>query len=261
MLPAANQRDLGIILAIEVSNPSAWTAPSAHPPTTHFVGASAGPFTGRPGVVIAKALGSTMQVLARGESPPEDSHSDGLIVSIAQAMKLAGLSPKQIATVAVSAGPGGYTAVRLAITTAKMIAEVHGAACIPVPTAHCVAHSALTNITAAQPLVVALASKGESCFLTEFAGETVSEGKLLTAAEWNPVGTPTLIADSFLPQSFVAKAASLGLQRGYPVFDALACASICHRYPAVDPIRLTPIYPREPEAVTKWRALHGKTGA
>lgn len=256
MSQAAHQRGLGIILAIEVSNPSAWTAiPSSTPPLQtpplHT------PTACRPGVVIAQSSGDTLKLLARGETQPEHAHSDGLILAIADAMKQAGLSPKHISTIAVSAGPGGYTAVRLAITTAKMIAEVSGAECIPVPTAHCVAHSALMN-GAAKPLVVALASKGESCYLTEFTDDATAPGHLIAASEWNPTNIKALVADAYLPASFAAKAANMGVQRIYPIFDAFACALICHRYDVVDPVRLSPIYPREPEAVTKWRALHGK---
>jgi hypothetical protein len=42
-----------------------------------------------------------------------------------------------------------------------------------------------------------------------------------------------------------------------PTFDALACCELGSRLPPVDALLIEPLYPREPEAVTKWRVLHG----
>jgi hypothetical protein len=42
-----------------------------------------------------------------------------------------------------------------------------------------------------------------------------------------------------------------------PVFDPAACLQASAMMQAVAPARLFPIYGREPEAVRKWRQLHG----
>jgi len=47
----------------------------------------------------------------------------------------------------------------------------------------------------------------------------------------------------------------LGLRIFEPAFHPLAVLAAAVRCQPVDPIHLMPIYPREPEAVTKWRAM------
>lgn len=76
----------------------------------------------------------------------------------------------------------------------------------------------------------------------------------------DPLGPITLLADAHLPPAMAALAQSRGVPIHPPILDPVAClaASLIpnlHNH-AVDPLDLAPIYPREPEAVTKWRALH-----
>jgi NhaP-type Na+/H+ or K+/H+ antiporter len=42
-----------------------------------------------------------------------------------------------------------------------------------------------------------------------------------------------------------------------PVFDAAACLRVGATLAPIDPVELVPIYPREPDAVTLWRARKG----
>ncbi len=53
-----------------------------------------------------------------------------------------------------------------------------------------------------------------------------------------------------------ARAASIRI--GPPSFDPIACARLALTHAPVDPLELAPLYPREPEAVTKWRALKAR---
>ncbi|MCX5691213.1 MAG: hypothetical protein NTV94_15740 [Planctomycetota bacterium] len=77
-----------ITLAIETSNPSAWTPTSP----------------AKPGVVVAASNGQTL--LARADIDPQAVHQDQLMSSIAAAMSVAGIAPRQLSTVAVSVGCG-----------------------------------------------------------------------------------------------------------------------------------------------------------
>ncbi|HCT44583.1 MAG TPA: hypothetical protein DF699_05175, partial [Phycisphaerales bacterium] len=69
--------------------------------------------------------------------------SDGVMRAIELICECNGVRPGSIARILVSVGPGGYTALRIATTTAKMLAHTLGAEVIPVPSA-LVASTALT---------------------------------------------------------------------------------------------------------------------
>jgi tRNA A37 threonylcarbamoyladenosine modification protein TsaB len=225
----------GFLLAIETSNPSAWT------PETPV----------RPGAVVIDSRGT---LLARGEIDPQAVQQDQLMSVIASTVERAGITPRDLCVVAVSVGPGGYTAVRLAVTVAKFICEVTNRACVPVPAAHAVAKA--SGITG-HPFAVALASKNQSVHFTRFGddGSPSAEGALVEASALEAAGIRTLIADRFLPESFRVEAQKLGIALQAPVFDPLCVAHLACLYEEVDPVSLAAIYPREPEAVTKWRKL------
>jgi hypothetical protein len=54
-----------------------------------------------------------------------------------------------------------------------------------------------------------------------------------------------------------ARAGALGISIVRPKLSAKALLGVGHAMTPVDPLELAPIYPREPEAVRKWRELHG----
>jgi hypothetical protein len=84
-----------------------------------------------------------------------------------------------------------------------------------------------------------------------------------------------LVVDRFVPAEMRARAMGAGMLITEPRFDPLACAELGMgielgttsdegvadgtRAMLVDPLEMRPLYPREPEAVSKWRALHGGT--
>jgi tRNA A37 threonylcarbamoyladenosine modification protein TsaB len=169
--------------------------------------------------------------------------------------------------VAVSAGPGGYTSLRVACAVGKMIAAASRgpsgpARCVGVPTAMVVLESVPAEVRASV-VAVALASKGDSTWVECFRdGVSAGQGRLVTDADVPGLvglGVRTLVAGRFLPGAMRASAEAAGLSIIEPVFDAAACARVGARLPSVDPAQLVPIYPREPDAVTLWRAKKTKT--
>jgi len=223
------------ILAIETSNPSAWTPASPV----------------KPGVAV---LTHGLALLASADIDPQAAHEDQLMTAVASAVAKAGLAPRDLGLVAVSTGPGGYTAVRVAVTVAKFIAEATGAACVGVPTALAAARAVTTD----RPFAIALASKRETAFVTRFAHATSpsEQGDLRDASWLKNADIGMLVADRFLPDAFKAAAATLGIPLVEPVLDAANVARVAVTREPVDPTRLEAFYPREPEAVTKWRELH-----
>lgn len=266
-----------LTLAIETSNPSA-------------VGVAAS--TPGPGVAVGWIVPATperTEVLAREPLHAVDRRHDDLLPCIDRCVRAAGVNPTDFGLVAFSAGPGGFTSLRSACATAKMIAYTAGVRtgrAVPgcaVPTATAVADALITaerraGTTRWRALVVALAGKGQCAYVTAFAdlrgGQeggvplASGEGRVMGAAEVGalseslraPGGAVGLVADEHIPASVVEAALAAGAERVQPVFDpasVLRCAAAAAHAPGsegwIDPIGLAPIYGREPEAVTLWR--------
>lgn len=228
-----------LVLAIETSNPSSWTP--------------AAPVM--PGVCLGRRTASGFEVLAVEPVDPRE-RDDHLMPAIDRAFRAAGAGPADLATIAVSAGPGGFTAVRIAVTTAKILADATGAAVVAVPSASVAARSVRDD----GPFAVVLASKGEDAFVARFENPSTPSGPgaVADAAALAGLGVARLIADEFLPPTFAAWAKAAGVEILPPVFDPRACLAASLGLAPIDPLALTPIYPREPEAVRKWRLLHPK---
>ncbi|HLO39519.1 MAG TPA: tRNA (adenosine(37)-N6)-threonylcarbamoyltransferase complex dimerization subunit type 1 TsaB [Phycisphaerales bacterium] len=230
-------------LAIETSNPSAWEPGDPL----------------RPGIALLDG-DSTTHV---EEIDPTRIHEDELLPAIDRLTRRASLTPRDITRIAVSAGPGGFTAVRMAITIAKTIADVTSAHAIAVPTAHSLAAAAhgsgraLASITG--PFAVALASKGDTAWIAHFddRGQPVAPGEILHAADLARRPLATLIADRFLPLPFTQFAQQHHIPIQRPIFDPVACARASLTLHPTPPAQLLPLYPRPPEAIRKWRELHG----
>lgn len=246
-----------IILSIETSNPSAWEAGQGS----------------RPGVALARLAGGRLELLGVRGLDPTRPHDDELMPEIAGLVGGAGLRARDLTDIAVSAGPGGYTAVRLAVTTAKLLAEATGARAVPVPSALVAAWGAASGARARgiDRYAVAISSKGTSTHLTSFKAEregarALDEGVIVQADELEKSlaahGSRLLIADRFLPAEVRERAAAMGVDVVAPEFDPVMCLRAAVMGGAggaglspVDPLELLPIYAREPEAVTKWRAM------
>ncbi|VAX36097.1 hypothetical protein MNBD_PLANCTO03-2039, partial [hydrothermal vent metagenome] len=242
-----------LTLAIEVSNPSA-----AHEGSG-------------PGVTVGRVGSDHIEVLGVEMLRSKRRHDDDLMPAIERLwsqLASAGLigDKREIDRVAVSVGPGGFTGLRVAVVAGKMIAEVTGALCVGVPSACVVARRAGSDLPT--PFGVALASKKESSVVMVFDGPTqvvrLSEpggaheyGHVIEADTLEALGVRGLIADRFLPESMRTRCSELGIRIDEPVFDPVACLEASAAFKEVAPIELVPMYGREPEAVRKWRELHG----
>lgn len=239
-----------LTLAIETSNPSAG-------------GPGAG---GGPGVALGIVRGPWQaETIAVEPLAATARHDDDLMPAVDRLFAKAGAEPSQVGRVAVSVGPGGYTALRVAVAAGKMIAEAAGARCVAVPTALCLALRA--DVPA--PLGVLLASKGDSAWVSVLPADWRSRpevavrgggGRIITAADLPTLGVVSLVGDRFTPELIRTTAAELGIPLAEPVYDPAACLEASGALPEIDPAALAPIYPREPDAVTLWRKLHGGGG-
>lgn len=230
----------GLVLAIESSNPPD----------------SAGGFAE---VALARVQDKRVDEVATVRLERQDRHDDALMPSIERLLRDAGAAPSALDAVAVSVGPGGYTAVRIACATAATIADSCGARLLPTPTSLVGAIDLLDG----EPLAVALASKGERAWVCVFSGvreAAASEARLGVDASAEEMGAlferarcRRLRAGEHLPAP-IARWAGAGGVRLEPLrLSALACARAAMLVDPVDPAELAPVYPREPDAVRIWR--------
>ncbi|HYE03503.1 MAG TPA: hypothetical protein VD963_09745 [Phycisphaerales bacterium] len=243
----------GLILGIEASNPTTGSGPGP------------GDGAGSAGVALARREGRGLVILGT-EPIGAGREGDDVVWATDRLCARLGVVPVELGRIAVSIGPGGYTAVRMAVAAAKMIALGAGAECVGVPTAMVVALAARERAGGAA-FEVALAGKGDSGWLTRFApgwtgvGDGVPEGRLVSAAEaagpgfWDGVGL--LVGDAHVPAGLREGAEAGGVRVVDPVLDAAWCARAGAELVASDPARVNPLYPREPDAVRLWRERKG----
>ncbi len=186
-------------------------------------------------------------------------YDDDLLPAIDRLYKRCGLQPGDTGVVGVSVGPGGFTGLRIAVSTAKMLAESTGARLVAVPSALVVAQRAAHS----RPILVALASKDDTAWVTrlqrtpEGSWQADDEGHLLRASELPLDGVAALYGDGYLPAPFREACTASNVPVEAPTFDPLACLEATERSAAAscftDPLRLGPLYPRPPSAVTNWK--------
>lgn len=226
-----------LTLAIETSNPSSatpgWTA-----------------------IAIGRCDGMTPTVLSTAALQPIDRHDDALLPAIDRACSDAGVEPANLQRVAVSIGPGGFTALRIAATVAKMLSLAHATECVAVPTA-----SALVRRVDAPrnaDLGVALAWKRDSVWFERYRDPATRLSAGLEPLEAiNPASCSAIICDERFERSLRAlHTIGPGTVFLRPHFDAVAVLEASATRQPTPALEFAPFYPREPEAVTKWRELH-----
>lgn len=249
-----------ITLAIETSNPASG-------------GGGDGAGSAAP-QIVAVGLGRGSSVADAewlGGEPlaPSSRHDDALMPAIDRLCRLHGVRPIELSRIAVSLGPGGFTGLRIAVMTAKLIAEATGAECVGVPTAEAlmlgVEPGEFSRAENGAAFGVCLAWKRDDVWRQRFTLNATRDGwaaldaggivPLNAAAE----GVSSLIADAEFVRLLRERAIDVSrVTIHQPCFDARHVFLASLGRAATDPVALLPIYPREPEAVTKWRELHRK---
>jgi tRNA A37 threonylcarbamoyladenosine modification protein TsaB len=195
---------------------------------------------------------------------PAARFDDDLLPAIDRLYDRLGLVPGRTGAVGVSMGPGGFTGLRISVSTAKMLAETLGARIIAVP-------SALVAAEAYEepgPIVVALASKGATAWVTRLdrsvkrhgAWAIEGDGHLADADSLCLDGIRAMLADRYLPGAVREKCHEVQVPIIDPKFSPRGCLSaaarLFERSKTADPLFLAPIYARPPAAVTLWESRH-----
>ena len=179
----------------------------------------------------------------------------------------AGATVASLEAVAVATGPGGFMGLRVAVGCAKGIAFARGIPVVEVPSAVVFAVSDRAR-DGHGPWLLALASKNGTAWVVEAieapGGDVaLSEPEVAGAERFAAIAKSVvarggvLLADEHLGDALTQVAVAHGLPiRPFRV-DATAfareAAARLQRGITIDALALSPIYAREPEAVTKWR--------
>ena len=202
---------------------------------------------------------------------PRKRHDDDLMPAIDRMFRRAGLQSSDLrgGAVCVSIGPGGFTGLRIAIATAKMFAEALDVKLVAVPSALVAAESTSplapgsAGGSAPTRAIVALACKNEAFWLTRLRRKSADsewaiegEAGIAQAESFDIAGAQVVLADEYFPDAARTRGQAAGASIIEPMFSARACLLIGKRMLArgetTDPLRLLPLYPRQPEAVTIW---------
>ncbi len=182
-------------------------------------------------------------------------YDDGLVGAIERLYGRLDLEPRATEAVGVSIGPGGFTGLRIAVTTAKMLAETLRARVIAVESALVAAESC----QGPGPILVAGAAKRQTVWATRLErrqGVWVIVGAGGITDRLDTTGLTMVLADDYLPTSMRQACLRAGVQIKVPVFAPRACLAVAARFlgegRVADPLQLQPLYPRPPEAVTAW---------
>lgn len=230
------------------------------------------PMTGADGKLILaiEASGREASVaLRKGEGSPflepartSRRHEDDLMPAIGRAFARSGARPPELSIVCTSVGPGGFTGLRIAVATAKMLALALGCRIVAVRESEAMLEAAgdLRGQT-----VVCLAGK-RGCYATTFcSGAVKGQGPVeLLAAEAIAERAAALGARRILVSQPLAdardladRAAAAGIESVEIRPNALHVLTVGARLAAagefVQAGRLLPEYAREPEAVRLWK--------
>ncbi len=199
------------------------------------------------------------------EVPVSDDSNDHLMACIDALCTQHGVTPTDLAAIAVSCGPGAFTGLRVACATAKAIADVTGCGLVAVPSALVVARTAVRagELDGVTDCTVALASKAGTVWCTHVSiarrmPRAISAG-LRAENEAESIAFP-LLGDAQVPPAFIRAAFGRGGLHA-AAWSAAACLEVGEALlgagERADPLVLAPLYPRQAEAVTLWEARHG----
>ncbi|MEM6459066.1 MAG: tRNA (adenosine(37)-N6)-threonylcarbamoyltransferase complex dimerization subunit type 1 TsaB [Planctomycetota bacterium] len=184
----------------------------------------------------AVALGRGEDIVNVAPLPDRPRASLDLMAVIDTLTRTHGVAPRHLNELYVSLGPGSFTGLRIAVSTAKVLARSLGVKLVGVPT--------LDVLRAQYPdAAVALNVKRD----TAWSAAPGMPPDIRTLDELRATGRP-LVADT-------VEGATPAEPDVRVVHRLGRSAAAAGRYD--DPLRLSPFYIRQPEAVTLWEQRHG----
>jgi tRNA threonylcarbamoyladenosine biosynthesis protein TsaB len=207
-------------------------------------------------------------VVVREDAFPHGlQHAAGMIPMIDRLRGAYGWQVSDLRQIYVSAGPGSFTGLRIGITLAKTFAFATGAQIVAVPTVKVLAENAPADAT---NLIIVLDAKREQIFTARFhrsaAGEPwqIAEPAHLDSlsAMLARAPRPVHLLGEGIPyhRQFIPPDDPQIIVTDADTWRARAAAvarigwAMAQEGRFADPLQLTPIYIRKPEAEEKWDA-------
>lgn len=212
-------------------------------------------------------------------------YGDDLMASVSRVCAAAGVRPSQVNAVVVDRGPGGFTGLRVGVTTAKLLAEATGASLVGVPGAMVGAAGVADLRAPGAPdrvlAVLAVKRRGGSstqagtawCALLERSGgrwtmrAPAGAGHMLALDDLTTcaarAGAQALLAERAHLEECADDLGRLGVPWLEPAWSARACLMVGQAAlddgQRDDPATLAPLYAREAEAVALWDQKRGRS--
>ena len=213
---------------------------------------------------IALAVGDELLAVERFERNLR--HVAELLPAMERASRKLGWQAADLDEVYVSAGPGSFTGLRIGITVAKTLGQTCGVRIVAVPSIEVIAANAPPK---AMNVGVVLDAKRKQVFAGRFQRQ---DGQLVTTLEACLIEPVRFVAESAKPLLLIGEGVKYHQEalkvEGVDVGEESLWwpkAEMVHRIGGAmakkekftEPLALTPIYLRQPEAEELWIKRHG----
>ena len=207
------------------------------------------------GVAVRSATGMVRTIALESASGVDDQ----LMPAIKQLFDEVGAQPQDLSLIGVSIGPGGFTGLRVAVSTARTLAMTTGCRVVAVPSAIV---AAMGYSETEGDVAILLAGRRDSVWLTRVGPDHGIVGKPGLVCEESVAsaiaGCVAVLGDEHVPQPLQEAVAAAHHALTPPQWDPLVCLQAAERAAAggqyADPRTLEPLYPRPPEAVRLFQA-------
>jgi tRNA threonylcarbamoyladenosine biosynthesis protein TsaB len=191
-------------------------------------------------------------------------HAAQMVPMIDRLCRSGSVQPRDLKELYVSIGPGSFTGLRIGITLAKTMWLATGVKIVAVPSVRVLVENAPPD---AQHVIIVLDAKREQIFTARF--DRAANGTWHQAASAALSDLPTMLAASPRPvhllgegipyhRKFIPDDATVILTpeaswRARAAVVAALGRAMASTHAFADPLTLTPLYIRRPEAEEKWK--------
>ena len=207
-------------------------------------------------------MGSDGAAMETRDDPPEGArpnHASRLLELIEEVLVLASASWSEVGRLAVGVGPGGFTGLRIGVSTARALAQAHELPVVPVSSLAALALGAERDGRLIVPVIDA--RRGEVFAAAYRDGREADTAPFVAsperACEWAAgLSAPLAVGDGAVRYRANFEAAGVEVPPGDDPIHRIAAAQVCRLGASGEPAdreALLPHYLREPDAVPRPR--------